>query len=102
MKTPAETMFPPKPHPHADHVTLYDPPTPEFAVAKVICSGTVDIEPVDGPSILLIQEGSGHISSKSNTVPFVKGNVFFVPAAHSVQLTSSDKQSTLFHAYCHI
>ena len=34
-RTAAENKFPHKKHPSAPHISIYDPPTPEFAVGRV-------------------------------------------------------------------
>lgn len=34
-RTPRENVFVPQPHPSTPCVQLYDPPTPEFAVARI-------------------------------------------------------------------
>ena len=34
-RTAAENKFPHKEHPTAPHISIYDPPTPEFAVGRV-------------------------------------------------------------------
>lgn len=44
MRSPEENMFKPCRHPSVPHAMVYDPPTPEFAVAKItIAAGTKEL-----------------------------------------------------------
>ena len=54
MDTPDKNKFSPKPHPKTPCVQVYDPPTPEFTVARIsIPAGVKELElpPVQGNSV---------------------------------------------------
>ena len=56
MKSPQDSMFKPHKHPTVPNALVYDPPTPEFAVAKItIPAGTTEliIPPVTGEPVVL-------------------------------------------------
>lgn len=101
MRTPIETVFVAKPHPSLDHVTVYDPPTPDFTVAKVTCKTDIEIPPIAGPSIYLIHKGGGTINSNGTVDSYAKGDVVFIPAGQSVQFKTCTS-TVLYHAYCQV
>lgn len=80
-----------------DHTTLYDPPIPEFSVARVNISGeaTEKHPSINGPSILIVTQGSGAIAWQGEEGQaqeiLTEGRVFFIGAKTPVKfLTNSD------------
>jgi mannose-6-phosphate isomerase len=102
MRSSDENIFHSKPHPQLEDAHIYDPPTPEFAVARIRCHGDTLVPPVNGPSVFLVYEGSGSVRcGDDSTLAYVKGNVFFVPAGNPVQFKPTDN-TMLFQAYCQL
>ena len=112
-KAAADNIFSPKPHPKYSHITIYDPPTPEFAVARIelpeegICS---PLPLVKGPSIIIVLEGRGKVQltgveeKMEEEQECSKGDVFFLPAGHQIAFSSSlrDPSMILYQAYCQL
>lgn len=90
---------------------LYDPPIPEFAVARTALNKTgakATFGPVEGPSIILCTKGKGMISVGPKEEPIEEGYVFFVGATAEVVLKSNvDAEAdgeglVAFKAFCEI
>ena len=109
-KYPSEQLFKPRPHPQSPNIALYDPPTPEFVIARMEMKSETSIPAVAGPSIVLIVEGSGVMSVKgsgdipegsSEEVTFRPGEVLFIPAMNIITVTPTNT-TLVFQAYCEI
>ena len=109
-RSPLEQLFKPKPHPQSPDIVLYDPPTPEFIIARIEMKNETVIPVVTGPSIILIVEGSGVVSVRgssdipegsSNEVTFRPGEVLFIPAMNIITATPTNT-TLIFQAYCEI
>ena len=97
-----ENMFTPKQHPDCPHVTVYDPPIPDFTVAKISVSGGADefsLPIVTGPSILLTLQGDLQLSCMHESEKLLPGSVVFIPAGQKVNIKSS-QEILLYQAYC--
>ena len=108
-RTASENMFHPHPHPDTPQVTIYNPPAPEFAVAKVSLPGGTrefSLPVVQGPSILLLMKGSGEMRCESETGSYRRGDVVFLPADHQLTVfptvPGNDEGTLLFQAYCEL
>lgn len=84
--------------------TLYDPPISEFAVLESVVDqgATVDVKPIDGPSIIIVTEGEGSISDSDNSLDIKTGYVFFVGANDEVKITSTKGKLTSYRAFCEV
>ncbi|VVT56311.1 uncharacterized protein SAPINGB_P004955 [Magnusiomyces paraingens] len=72
--------------------TLFNPPIDEFAVVQTVLSKKGDsttLQALDGPSIIIITEGSAKLSSKTTTLDFPRGQVAFIGAGTAVELTNT-------------
>lgn len=80
---------------------LYDPPIDEFAVVKTQLAAGVNEEftPVDGPSIIIVTEGSGTIAVGPKKQALKAGLVYFVGATATVEIDASD-DLIAFRAFC--
>lgn len=107
-KTASENIFKSKPHPEFPSMLLYDPPTPEFAVARVsipVSDQYTAIPVIDGPSIVIALEGQGSIRlvQREAADEISKGDVLFVPAGCQILLNSSlGRNLLIFQAFCQI
>ena len=86
---------------------LYDPPIDEFSVLQIEfkSSGKAQMKGVDGPSILIVSEGTGKLFIKgeesSSTLDAFEGGVYFIaPDAEVEIVNTSGKPFTLYRAYC--
>ena len=102
-----EQLFQPKPHPSLPDITIYNPPTPEFSIARIeINQDIINIPANNGPSVLLIITGSGNITvTGSGTVcervDYHQGEILFVPAMSIINITPN--QATLiYQAFCEV
>ena len=104
MRTPLETLFHSKPHPSLKQAIIYDPPTPEFAVAKISFTQNIVVPAVNGPSIFLVLKGAGQIISNSVEESYTKGSVLFVPSGRIVEFKSLNETSpsVIYQAYCEL
>lgn len=82
---------------------LYDPPIDEFAVIRTeLKSGTSEtFGPIDGPSIVLITEGSGKITVSSKELNAKTGHVYFVGATATMKL-EAEEGMIAFRAFCEL
>lgn len=85
---------------------LYDPPIDEFSVLQIAfeSSGKAQMKGIDGPSILIVTEGTGKLSIKGNessALEAFEGGVYFIaPDAEVEIVNNSGKPFTLYRAYC--
>lgn len=102
-RSPKENMFTPKQHPECPHVTIYDPPVPDFAVAKISASGGASefsLPIVTGPSVLLTLQGDQlQFSCMQESGKLLPGSVMFIPAGHKVNVKPA-QEILLYQAYC--
>lgn len=82
---------------------LYDPPIDEFSVVKIQLqqSASERHAPVDGPSIVIVTEGSGSIKASEQDVEFARGDVLFIAAGQQVEYHGEEKheQVVLYRAF---
>lgn len=89
---------------------LYNPPIPEFAVARTALNRTgakATFGPIQGPSIILCTKGKGTISVGAKEEAIEEGYVFFVGATAEVVIKSeTDAEDgeglVTFKAFCEI
>lgn len=90
--------------------TLYDPPIDEFSVLLTdLKAGKKEAhEAIDGPSILIITEGSGRMSwkekdGKGHEATLEKaGLVFFIGAGVPVDFVADDRGLTFYRAFVEV
>lgn len=86
------------------YVALYDPPVPDFSVARIkIPSGDTSytLSPVDSASIVLVVEGSADSEADGQSLDLHRGVVLFVSAHKSLLLNISPTGGMLmFRAFC--
>lgn len=82
---------------------LYDPPIDEFAVVRteLKSGGEETFEPIDGPSIIIVTEGSGKISVGPKEEALKTGFVYFVGATATLKLKAEDGLIA-FRAFCEL
>lgn len=82
---------------------LYDPPIAEFSVLRVALEkGGVDVhEPVKGPSIVVVTEGSGKyaLGRGKDGDEFKKGDVIFVGAGEEVKWEAGEGGVEAYRAF---
>ncbi len=106
---PSHQLFQSKPHPLVADIAIYDPPTPEFAIAQIETNqnDNISIPVINGPSIILIITGSGNITidgsgaEGSEGVQYCQGEVLFVPAMNIINIIANQK-TLIFQAYCEV
>ena len=91
---------------------LYNPPIPEFAVARTALNrrgAKATFDPIDGPSIILCTKGKGTISVGPKEEKIEEGYVFFVGATAEVVIQSEtdaedeDEEGLVtFKAFCEL
>ncbi|KAI0087199.1 mannos-6-phosphate isomerase [Irpex rosettiformis] len=87
------------------HTTLYDPPIPEFAVLRTVLSAgeTEEHGQIDGPSIVIVTEGSGDVSWDSDSLEVSEGDVFFIGANTPAKFRANKGQGfTIFRAFVEV
>lgn len=86
--------------------SLYDPPIDEFSVLqiKVNEKGLAEMGNIEGPSILIVTEGTGTISIKNEDekLEAFEGAVFYIAPDTEIQLENSQNNSKLvcYRAFC--
>ena len=101
-RSPQENKFKPEQHPECPHVMVYNPPIPDFAVAKISMprdTGEFSLPIVTGPSVLLTQQGELQLKCMQYSEKLLPGTVLFIPAGHKVDIKPV-KDSLLYQAYC--
>lgn len=99
-KPAEEQIFPSKPHPSSPGVTVYDPPSPEFSIARFEFKDPFQTPATNGPSIFLVLTGSGNIEGASSLkTSYCHGDVIFVPAMNIIKFVP-DENTILFQGYC--
>ncbi|XP_033638129.1 mannose-6-phosphate isomerase-like [Asterias rubens] len=109
ISSPAQDkLFPSVTDPGDSCVTVYDPPVPDFAVARIKVSEGVEsyaVTAYDSASILITISGQAEASHPSfgngKTLTLKKGSVTFLSANHSLPLKLEKSEGFLsFRAYC--
>lgn len=72
------------------HVIRYIPPFDEFEVDRCILpeKSTAEFPAIPGPSIFMVMEGEGTVTTSSNEI-IREGDVFFAPANTSITVSTS-------------
>ncbi|QPG74313.1 mannose-6-phosphate isomerase pmi40 [Brettanomyces nanus] len=88
---------------------LYDPPIDEFSVLQVKFDSkkgnVATMKGVDGPSIIIVTEGSGEIAAKDEKAQKAEtGHIFFLAPRTEVVMSSksTDAPFTLYRAFCEL
>jgi mannose-6-phosphate isomerase len=84
-------------------VTVYEAPVPEFTVARAfIPDGSLTLEPVHGPTLLLVVHGEGQLEiADAEPYPLIPGQVYFITPDTQVTLTNTtDTPLESYYAYC--
>jgi mannose-6-phosphate isomerase len=69
--------------------TLYDPPIEEFSVVRTeLNNGEEHMDPVDGPSILIVTSGNGTLKTLDEESEIKMGSVWFIGAGEGITLKS--------------
>lgn len=81
---------------------LYDPPIEEFSVLQTTfktSTGVRKFNPVKGPSILIVTNGTGLIKCGAETVVAEPGYNFFVVPNVEIELETKDPEFTTYRAF---
>ncbi|XP_038050302.1 mannose-6-phosphate isomerase-like isoform X2 [Patiria miniata] len=105
---PQDKLFPSVTDPGDPCITVYDPPVPDFAVARIkVAEGveSYEVTAYDSASILITISGQAEVSHPSfgngKTLTLKRGSVTFVSANHSLPLKLEKEDGLLaFRAYC--
>ncbi|KAJ3153460.1 Mannose-6-phosphate isomerase [Geranomyces variabilis] len=98
-----------EPYPATKHSMLYDPPIDEFSILRTTLAGgeRESVAGIDGPSILVVTEGSGVLGyigeeGREVEVKAQTGYVFFIGAGTKLTLAGADNQGhfTAYRAFC--
>lgn len=84
------------------HSTLYDPPIEEFSVLLTKLSpGEQDQHPpINGPSILIVTQGSGTIAIEGQAISSKhEGQVYFIAAGMPVQISARQSSFVCYRAF---
>ena len=101
-RSPQQNMFTPNQHPECPHVMVYNPPVPDFAVAKISVPGDASefsLPIVTGPSVLLSLQGELKLTCMQHSERLIPGSVLFIPAGHKVDVQPT-QEALLYQAYC--
>ena len=98
-KSSKEQLFHPKPHSSIPGITIFDPPTPEYSVACSEFSKPFHLPTVNGPSILIVIDGSGQVALLGENLCYKKGDIFFIPLMTSLNFVPTN-QTKIFQAFC--
>ncbi|KAJ1553854.1 Mannose-6-phosphate isomerase [Nowakowskiella sp. JEL0078] len=85
------------------HTKLYDPPIQEFSILRTHLHPPLaeHFDGIDGPSILIVTEGSGNIECEDGLLEAKEGYVFFVGAGSPLTIHAvGSKPAVFYRAYC--
>ena len=103
---PENQMLVPKPYPGTAHSLLYDPPIDEFSVLKtaLVAPGETEVVPaIDGPSLLIVENGKGTVAvGPKNKQKAETGWVFFVGAGAEVEMQAEEGGFVVYRAFCEV
>lgn len=75
--------------------TLYDPPIEEFSVVRTeLNAAEEEMDPVDGPSILIVTSGNGSLKGVDQEFELKMGSVWFIGAGEGITLKSQGEMVT--------
>lgn len=80
---------------------LFDPPIEEFAVLETYTKSKSDLEPLNGPSIFIVTQGSGVVTGLKHTLKIFPGAVFFSAADTPLHFEAVEPV-TAYHAFCEV
>ena len=74
-----------------EYCTVYDPPIPDFSVAKISAKNAENLNLIQRKtgSILIVVEGSGNYLFQGKEAQFEAGSVLFVPANETLTLSKA-------------
>jgi len=102
-RTKKQNIFACHQDPSDPYVTIYDPPVPDFAVARIQIPSSCSLykfQELNGPSIAIVISGSGSIDKSSAPIPVKRGTVLFIPANTCFDFKSNGVDSEIYRAYC--
>ncbi len=74
---------------------LYDPPIEEFSVVRTDLNAAEEhMDPVDGPSILIVTSGNGTLRNVDKEFEIKMGSVWFIGAGEGITLKSQGEMVT--------
>jgi len=99
--------MPPRPFRGSNVTTLYDPPIEEFSVllTKIGKDQEENHDSIDGPSILIVTEGSGTMQEHGKETDVVldkAGVVYFVAAGGTLRFKGGDNGLTFYRAFVEV
>ena len=75
--------------------TLYDPPIEEFSVVRTELKNAEErMGPIDGPSLIIVTNGSGKLLAKGFETELKEGSVWFIGAGVEINLKSESEMVT--------
>jgi mannose-6-phosphate isomerase len=90
-----EQKMKPSPFQQCRYSTLYDPPIEEFSVVRTELDGSEEMmEPIDGPSLIIVTSGSGILVGQDWEWEIKEGSVWFVGAGEKISLKSKGEMVT--------
>lgn len=98
-----ENIFPCHQDSNDPYTTIYDPPVPDFAVARIQIPSSCAMykfQALNGPSIAIAISGSGSIDTSSVSITVRRGTVVFIPANTSFDFKWGGKDTEIYRAYC--
>lgn len=101
----ASQLMKPIPFKSCKHTTLYDPPIEEFSVLLTkLSSGQQDLHPpINGPSVLIVTEGSGTISVGGLEFSSKhEGQVYFIACGNPVQISTKNSSFVTYRAFVEV
>lgn len=98
-----ENIFPCHQDSNDLYTTIYDPPVPDFAVARIQIPSSCAMykfQALNGPSIAIAISGSGSIDTSSVSITVRRGTVVFIPANTSLDFQCGGEDTEIYRAYC--
>lgn len=102
-RTKEQNIFPCHQDPSDPYRTIYDPPVPDFAVARIqipSCCPMYKFQAFNGPSIAIVISGSGAVDKTAASIPVKRGTVLFIPANTSFDFKCNGEDTEIYRAYC--
>lgn len=80
---------------NCQYSTLYDPPIEEFSVVRTELKNAEEkMDPIDGPSMIIVTSGNGSLSSKDSEFTLKEGSVWFIGAGYEIILKTKGEMVT--------
>jgi mannose-6-phosphate isomerase len=77
------------------HSTLYDPPIEEFSVVRTELNNAEEkMDPIDGPSLMIVTNGSGTMTIDGKESELKYGSVWFIGAGEEITLKTNGEMVT--------